>query len=147
MDGPNMEPKTAYDMSKARFIEGQTDVGDVTARLSDAVAQAETELIRDATIRRFKITFEVVWKTLKLYLEHRGHECNGPRPTLEKAFKTGLIGANEEADVWMLMLDDHNLTRHAYDEALTSRIYRNIVKDHAPRLKAMAERIGNLCWT
>jgi hypothetical protein len=41
---------------------------------------------------------------------------------LKKAFSENLISSPEEADVWFRMLEDRNLTTHAYDEALASRI-------------------------
>ena len=133
-------------MSKERFAELQTEVKDAAARLAEAVAQPESELVRDATIQRFEFTFEVVWKTLRLFLERQGHECGGPRPTLKKAFAEGLIVTPEEADVWLQMLEDRNLTSHAYDQALAERIYRNIARDYAPLLGAMAAQIQNLSW-
>jgi len=133
-------------MSKERFAERQTEVKDAAARLAEAVAQPESELVRDATIQRFEFTFEVVWKTLRLFLERQGHECGGPRPTLKKAFAEGLIVTPEEADVWLQMLEDRNLTSHAYDQALAERIYRNIARDYAPLLGAMAAQIQNLSW-
>lgn len=133
-------------MSKERFAERQADVRESAARLAEAVAQPESELIRDATIQRFEFTFEVVWKTLKLYLERQGHECGGPRPTLKKAFAENLISTPEDADRWLQMLDDRNLTSHAYDEALASRIYQHIVQDYAPLLGGMADRIQTLQW-
>lgn len=133
-------------MSKDRFIERQAEVRASAARLTEAVAQPESELIRDATIQRFEFTFEVVWKTLKLYLERQGYECGGPRPTLKKAFAENLIATAEEADVWFRMLEDRNLTSHAYDEALARRIYTHIVGDYAPLLARMAGRIQTLSW-
>ena len=133
-------------MSKERFIERQTDVRESASRLAEAVAQPESDLIRDATIQRFEFTFEVVWKTLKLYLERQGHECGGPRPTLKKAFAENLIPTPEEADVWLQMIEDRNLTSHAYDEALANRIYRRIVQDYAPLLGRMAHKIQSLAW-
>ncbi|MBN8246802.1 MAG: nucleotidyltransferase substrate binding protein [Verrucomicrobia bacterium] len=133
-------------MSIERFTERQADVRESAARLAEAVAQPESELIRDATIQRFEFTFEIVWKTLKLYLERQGHECGGPRPTLRKAFAEGLIATPEEADLWLRMLEDRNLTSHAYDEALASRIYRHIVHDYARLLNGMAARIQSLQW-
>ena len=116
------------------------------ARLAEAVAQPESELIRDATIQRFEFTFEVVWKTLKLYLERQGHECGGPRPTLKKAFAENLIPTPEEADHWFRMLEARNLASHAYDEALARQIYQHIVQDYAPRLGGMADQIQTLKW-
>ena len=133
-------------MSKERFIERQRDVRESADRLAEAAAQPESELIRDATIQRFEFTFEVVWKTLKLYLERQGHECGGPRPTLKKAFSENLISTPEEADVWFQMLEDRNLTSHAYDEALANRIYAHIVRDYAPLLSGMARQIQTLQW-
>ena len=133
-------------MSKERFIERQADVRESASRLAEAVVQPESDLIRDATIQRFEFTFEVVWKTLKLYLERQGHECGGPRPTLKKAFAENLIATPEEADVWLRMIEDRNLTSHAYDEALASRIYRHVVQDYAPLLGSMSRKIQTLEW-
>lgn len=133
-------------MSKERFTERQADVRESASRLAEAVAQPETALVRDATIQRFEFTFEVVWKTLKLYLERQGHECGGPRPTLKKAFVENLISTPEEADRWLQMLEDRNLTSHAYDEALASQIYRHIVQNYAPLLGGMAAKIQGLQW-
>jgi len=118
----------------------------IATRLAEAVAQKESQLIRDATIQRFEFTFEIIWKTLKHYLERQGYECGGPRPTLKKAFAENLISSPEEADVWFRMLEDRNLTTHAYDEALASRIYGLIVRDYSPQLLAMAPKNQSLTW-
>jgi len=40
----------------------------IATRLAEAVAQKESQLIRDATIQRLEFTLEIIWKTLKLYL-------------------------------------------------------------------------------
>lgn len=52
-------------MSRKRFIERRADVRESAARLAGAVAQPESDLVRDATIQRFEFTFEVVWKALE----------------------------------------------------------------------------------
>ena len=133
-------------MSKERFIERQAEVRNAAARLQEAVAQPESSIVRDAVIQRFEFSFELVWKALKLYLERQGHECGGPRPTLKKAFADRLIATPEEADVWLQMLEDRNLTSHAYDEALATRIYQHVVRDYSAPLGAMASRIQTLTW-
>jgi len=133
-------------MSKARFLERQRDVQESAARLAEAVAHPKSDLIRDATIQRFEFTFEVIWKALKLYLERQGYECGGPRPTLKKAFAENLIPTPEEADQWLQMIEDRNLTSHTYDEALAERIYAHIADDYAALLTAMARRIAALSW-
>ncbi|MCX6913866.1 MAG: nucleotidyltransferase substrate binding protein [Verrucomicrobia bacterium] len=133
-------------MSKERFIERQAEVRNAAARLQEAVGQPESSIVRDAVIQRFEFSFELVWKALKLYLERQGHECGGPRPTLKKAFADGLIATPEEADVWLQMLEDRNLTSHAYDETLATRIYQHVVRDYSKLLGAMAHRIQTLTW-
>ncbi|MFM9104750.1 MAG: nucleotidyltransferase substrate binding protein, partial [Cyanobium sp.] len=70
-------------MSQERFAERQADVLASSSRLSEAVAETESDLIRNATIQRFEFTFEVIWKTMKLYLERQGYDCGGPRSTLK----------------------------------------------------------------
>jgi nucleotidyltransferase substrate binding protein (TIGR01987 family) len=122
------------------------DVRNATARLIEAVGQPESDILRDAVIQRFEFSFELVWKTLKLYLERQGHECGGPRPTLKKAFAEGLIITPEEADAWLQMLEDRNLTSHAYEEELAIRIYQHIVGHYAELLGKMADRIQGLTW-
>lgn len=133
-------------MSRDRFSERQADVRESAARLAEAVAPPETELVRDATIQRFEFTFEAIWKALKLYLERQGHECGGPRPTLKKAFAENIIRTSQEADRWFQALADRNLTSHAYDEALARQIYRRICEEHTPLLTAMASEIQTLQW-
>jgi len=73
-------------------------------------------------------------------------DCGGPRSTLKRAFAEGLISSSAEADVWLQMLEDRNLTSHAYDEALAIRIYRHVVQDYATLLQQMAEKIQTLSW-
>jgi nucleotidyltransferase substrate binding protein (TIGR01987 family) len=133
-------------MSKERFAERKTDVQNAAQRLCEAVAQPESDLLRDAVIQRFEFTFELVWKSLKLYLERQGLDCGRPRPTLKKAFAEGLIGTPDEADLWLRMLEDRNLTSHAYDEALATRIYQHVVQDYAALLQQMAGKIQTLSW-
>jgi len=133
-------------MSNERFAERKAELSNAAARLREAAAQPETDLVRDAVIQRFEFTFELVWKSLKLYLERQGLDCGGPRSTLKKAFAEGLINSQEEADVWLQMLEDRNLTSHAYDEALACRIYRHVIQDYARLLGQMSERIHALAW-
>ena len=80
------------------------------------------------------------------WFRRQGYECGGPRPTLKKAFAENLIPTPDEADVWLQMLEDRNLTSHAYDEALANRIHGHIVRDYAPLLASMARKIQTLAW-
>ena len=44
------------------------------------------------------------------------------------------------------MVEDRNLTTHAYDRALANTIYLHIVHDYAPMLQKMAKLIQTLSW-
>ena len=133
-------------MSKERFAERKAELQNAAKRLREAVAQPDTDLVRDAVIQRFEFTFELVWKSLKLYLERQGLDSGGPRATLKNAFTEGLINSPDEADVWLRMLEDRNLASHAYDEALARRIYQNVTRDYVALLGRMAEEIQALSW-
>ena len=133
-------------VSQERFLQRKAELQKAIERLREASAEPESALIRDATIQRFEFSFELTWKTLKLYLERQGLDCGGPRSTFKRAFAEGLIDSPEEADRWLQLLEDRNLTSHAYDEALAMRIYQHIVKDYTAILGAMAEKIRNLSW-
>ncbi len=133
-------------MSKERFTERQNDVLESAGRLAEVVALPENEIVRDAAIHRFEFTFEAVWKTLKLYLEHQGHECAGPRAALKKAFVENLIPDAATGELWLRMLEERNLATHTYNSGLAENIYQNIVRDYAPALLAMAKKIQSLTW-
>jgi nucleotidyltransferase substrate binding protein (TIGR01987 family) len=83
---------------------------------------------------------------MQLYLEHQGHECPGFRTVIRKAFAVGLIESEEEADLWFRIIEDRNLTTHAYDEELSDRIYNHILSWHARLLCGMVEKLQKLKW-
>ena len=70
-------------MRRGRFSERQAAVLNAAARLVQVAALPETDIVRDAAIQRFEFTFELVSKTLQLYLEHEGLEPSGPRSAQE----------------------------------------------------------------
>ena len=133
-------------MSKERFAERKAELQNAVGRLREAVAQPESDIVRDAVIQRFEFTFELVWKSMKLYLERQGLDAGGPRSTLKKAFTEGLISSPEEADIWLRMLEDRNLASHAYDEALAKRIYRHVTQDYVKLLEQMTDKVRTLSW-
>jgi nucleotidyltransferase substrate binding protein (TIGR01987 family) len=133
-------------VSRERFAERKTELKSALKRLREAAAQPESDLVRDAVIQRFEFTFELVWKSLKLYLERQGLDCGGPRSTIKKAFAEGLIKSPGEADIWLHALEDRNLTSHAYDEALAIRIYQHVVNEYVALFGTMAEMIQQLSW-
>ncbi|HLF02778.1 MAG TPA: HI0074 family nucleotidyltransferase substrate-binding subunit, partial [Anaerolineales bacterium] len=90
-------------------------------RLSDALAQPETEWMRDAAIKRFEFTFELAWKTTRRVAQKAGIQCGAsPREVIKAVLKAEWI---DDDRLWLKMLDDRNQTVHAYDAVDAKLIY------------------------
>lgn len=105
---------TAFDTALTRLKEA-----------IDLYEKQENPVLLDGTIQRFEFCVELGWKLLKEYLEfEKMGDFNSPRATIKESFSIGLI---ENAEQWLDMLDDRNLTSHTYDEEIAKEIYRNII--------------------
>ena len=70
--------------------------------------------VRDGVIQRFEFCAELAWKTMREYLLDQGYtEINSPKAVIRQAFAYGMI---EDADGWVRLMNDRNLTSHVYDE-------------------------------
>ena len=98
-------------------------------RLDDAVSSVVDELDRDGAIQRFEFTFEVFWKTIKIFLEYEGYRCAGPRSCIKEAARRGFL---REAEIVLDMLEDRNKTSHIYDEATANEIFERIKTQYLP---------------
>jgi len=92
-------------------------------RLEEILAQASSEMQRDATIQRFEFTVELAWKSLQVRLRQDGIRCRSPKDCLQAAFEQGLISDDES---WFRLMEDRNLTVHTYNEATAEEVYSRI---------------------
>ncbi|MBI2436946.1 MAG: nucleotidyltransferase substrate binding protein [Candidatus Magasanikbacteria bacterium] len=92
-------------------------------RLEEILSQPKTIITRDAAIKRFELTFELVWKVLQKYLGEEGIICNSPKSCFKSAFQTELIIDTPE---WLEMIEDRNLTVHTYDEETADDVYHRL---------------------
>ena len=66
------------------------------------------------------MSFELAWNTMKDYLLEQGYpDIKSPRESIKKAFEFGLIDNGHD---WLKILEDRNLTAHAYDEIVATEI-------------------------
>lgn len=80
--------------------------------------------VRDGVIQRFEFCAELAWKTMREYLLDQGYtEINSPKAAIRQAFAYGMI---EDADGWVRLMNDRNLTSHVYDERTAEEIFRRI---------------------
>lgn len=100
--------------------------GDAVEELDKVLKQEKNEFIRDSAIKRFEISFDLAWKTLKAYLEkEKGLVCHSPKDCFRQAYQVELI---EYDDFWLEMTDKRNETVHAYDEKLANEIFEILPK-------------------
>ena len=65
---------------------------------------------------------------MKDYLEEQGFtDVKSPRGSIKKAFETGLIS---DGHGWIKLMEDRNLTSHAYDEETAKEIEKLIREEH-----------------
>ena len=107
-------------MSESRLDQRKKEYSNAVTRLKDALNQPVNEYLQDAAIQRFEFTYELAWKTLKLYLETKDIDVRNAKDTLKAAFEQGFI---KNADDWTELHQKSNLTNHTYDAALAKEVY------------------------
>ena len=62
-------------------------------KLKETIDQFDSldDLSKEGLIQRFEYTFELSWKTIKDFLEHKNVEAKYPRDTIKQAFNHELI--------------------------------------------------------
>lgn len=85
------------------------------------------DLYLDGTIQRFEFCFELSWKLMQAFLAYDGFVVNSPRSAIRKSFEIEIIS---DAEKWIDMLENRNLTTHTYDEETAIEIYKNIAEKY-----------------
>ncbi len=86
------------------------------------------EYLRESVIKRFEYSLELFWKLLRDYLE----EIEGstvpasPRGVINEALRIEFITA-KEAEILNNMIDDRNLSSHAYHEDIAAKITTDVI--------------------
>jgi len=117
-------------MALEKFIN---DLEKALDRLRDAYNKAvnfkETEnyeFFRDSVIQRFEFSVEIMWKSIKKFLELReGITCRSPKSCVREFFSAGFISQQEAINL-LKMIDDRNRTSHTYHEEIAEEIFENI---------------------
>ncbi len=102
--------------------------------LRQGALTAEEELEKDGVIQRFEFTFELLWKTLKIFLHDKGIETKTPKDSLKEAFRIGYI---KDEKAFLDMLEDRNKTSHIYDRQTSQEIFERIKNNY---IQAIADK-------
>ena len=101
-------------MSRERFELARQQFEKALGRLKEALAQNETEIVRDAIIQRFEFTYELGWKCMFYWLREQKEKVpEVVRQVIQAAFKAELI---VDAQLWEKIKDYRDQTSHTYDE-------------------------------
>ena len=93
-----------------------------TDRFAEALQEPESSIVMDATIQRFEFTYELMWKTLKTFLEDiHGIRAVSPRLVFKEAYALSII---EQEDIFLEMIQSRNLLSHTYNEKQAEQIYK-----------------------
>jgi len=110
-------------------------------KLDDGIKKAKDQLDNDGVIQRFEFTFELCWKTLRLYLMDEGIITRSPKETFKESFKYGLF-VNQE--IFYDMLEDRNLTSHLYSQEISKEIVKRIKTKYNKAFKELKTELSNL---
>ena len=111
---------------------------DAHKRLEEGIEQARDELDKDGVIQRFEFTFELLWKALKIYLEHQGILVKTPRDSFVEAFRIGLF--NDEK-IFLDMMEDRNSTSYIYDKETSKKIFNHIKNNYSSEITKLIEQL------
>ena len=111
---------------------------DAHKRLEEGIGQVKDELDKDGVIQRFEFTFELLWKALKIYLEHQGIIVKTPRDSFVEAFRIGLF--NDEK-IFLDMMEDRNSTSHIYDKETSKKIFNRIKNNYSSEITKLIEQL------
>ena len=107
--------------------------------LQQVVEMEKSELARDSAIKRFEYSFELLWKTSKVFLEERfGTAPFSPKECFRALRSNGVV-TDRQTELLLRMTDDRNLSVHTYDEKTANRIYKRILRSYFPLMRTISE--------
>lgn len=122
-----------------RFEEQRDQFLRALERLREALAEDETDLVRDALIQRFEFTFEMAWRVLFRQLTDRGERVAQQSSTVLQAAFTGLL--LDDPVIWDRIRIARNQTSHTYNEAKAIEVAAMIRADALPAFDALAAKL------
>ncbi|OFY62794.1 MAG: hypothetical protein A3H98_10000 [Bacteroidetes bacterium RIFCSPLOWO2_02_FULL_36_8] len=128
-------------MKKSELILSLKKLERAYLRLEEGLISVKDELDRDGVIQRYEFTFELLWKTIKMFLKHEGINSDSPREVFVAAFRKQWV-INEE--LVLEMLEDRNITTHVYNEEEAILIFQRISKHYLPEMERLLKLLKSL---
>jgi len=80
------------------------------------------QIYQDSAIKRYEYTSKAAIKLMSRYIEYVDKKVNDPILVLKKAFEFDLI----EDNIWLIMIDDRNMTTHEYSKTIAEELLEDI---------------------
>jgi len=85
---------------------------------------------RDSLIKRFELTYDLLWKYLREYITTvEGITVDSPRKVFQQCLVLGFINSTETEEL-INLIEDRNLTTHVYDVDLANKVANDIQKHY-----------------
>ena len=83
------------------------------------------DVVRDGVLHRFKLTFDLCWKTIRIALRALGRDVqsSSPKPLFRDALGEGFV---ESIELWFAFLHARNLLSHTYDKEQAQTIFAEV---------------------
>jgi nucleotidyltransferase substrate binding protein (TIGR01987 family) len=96
--------------------------------LEVVLTEPYSNIVRDATIQRFEFTFELLWKSVKIFLrEEKNINCDYPKNCFREL--RGVLGLSErDIETCLEMCDSRNVSVHLYSENMARALFLRIKK-------------------
>jgi len=95
---------------------------------------------RDSCIKRFELSYGLLWKTLEDYLqEAHGIETVSPKTTIHASYKKNFT-TQEETDIFLAMIETKNIIMHKYDELMSDDVMAKLARYYS-LMKIIADRL------
>jgi nucleotidyltransferase substrate binding protein (TIGR01987 family) len=90
----------------------------------EALLPNPSDLERDGAIQRFEYCFDLVWKSLKQYLEKSGlMDLNSPRSVFTAAYAEGIVG---DEVTWSTIIQKRNASVYTYNRQLAESLFTEL---------------------
>lgn len=107
--------------------------------LEVALKEKKSDILRDSVIKRFEYSFELCWKTFKLFLfEQYGVDAFSSKKVFRELRRNQLVN-DEETNLLLKMADDRNEIIHTYNENFSNELYEAVAINYYPLFRKITK--------
>ena len=102
----------------------------------------DKEILYEVSAKRFEYTFEVLWKTIKLFLNKEGIDCNSPLECFKQFYKVAKLEEKYGKYIPKVVRFRNEMV-HIYNFDTAKFIYENLEDYVIPLFEEMVKNLRN----